>query len=48
MYKRPAQGTAILATLQTAAFHPANDASYQVVTQYIARFERDVRPVESP
>ena len=43
-----AQGTAILATLQTAAFHPANDASYQVVTQYIARFERDVRPVESP
>lgn len=43
-----AQGTAILATLQTAAFHPANDASYQVVAQYIARFERDVRPVESP
>ena len=43
-----AQGTAILATLQTAAFYPANDASYQVVTQYIARFERDVRPVESP
>ena len=43
-----AQGTAILATLQTAAFHPANDASYQVVTDYIARFERDVRPVESP
>ena len=43
-----AQGTTILATLQTAAFYPANDASYQVVTQYIARFERDVRPVESP
>ena len=43
-----AQGTTILATLQTAAFYPANDASYQVLTQYIARFERDVRPVESP
>lgn len=43
-----AQGTTILATLQTAAFYPANDASYQVVTDYIARFERDVRPVESP
>lgn len=43
-----AQGPAILGGMQTTRFHAANDASYQVVTDYIARFERDVRPVESP
>lgn len=43
-----AQGKAILGSMQTARFHPANDASYQVVADYIARFEREVRPVESP
>lgn len=43
-----AQGPDILASMQTARFHPANDATYQVVADYIARFERDVRPVESP
>ena len=43
-----AQGPAILGGMQTTRFHAANDASYQVVSDYIARFERDVRPVESP
>ncbi len=43
-----AQGPAILDGMQTTRFHAANDASYQVVSDYIARFERDVRPVESP
>lgn len=42
------QGKAILGNMQTAQFHPANDASYRVVADYIARFEREVRPVESP
>lgn len=43
-----AQGQALLDNMQTARFHPANDASYRVVKDYIARFEREVRPVESP
>ena len=41
-------GPAILDGMQTTRFHVANDASYNVVSDYIARFERDVRPVESP
>ncbi|MDD5029555.1 MAG: PhnD/SsuA/transferrin family substrate-binding protein [Rhodoferax sp.] len=45
---RTAQGQAILQGMQTAKFHPANDTSYQVVADYVARFERDIRPVESP
>jgi phosphonate transport system substrate-binding protein len=43
-----AQGQSILASMQTAGFYPANDASYQVVSDFIARFERNVRPVQSP
>jgi len=43
-----AQGQAILGGMQTARFHAANNASYNVVRDYVARFERDVRPVESP
>jgi phosphonate transport system substrate-binding protein len=43
-----AQGKVILGNMQTTRFHPSSDASYQVVADYIARFERDVRPVESP
>jgi len=39
-------GQAILAGMETARFHPADDASYQRVADYIARFEREVRPVE--
>jgi len=39
-------GIAILGGMETARFHPADDARYDVVRDYIARFERDVRPVE--
>lgn len=42
-----AEGRAILASMETARFHPADDASYEMVREYIARFEREVRPVES-
>ena len=39
-------GRAILGAMETARFHPADDASYDVVRDYIVRFEREVRPVE--
>ena len=42
------EGRKILAGMETSRFHPANDASYEVVREYIARFERDVRPIERP
>lgn len=41
------QGRAILAGMETARFHAADDASYDVVRQYVARFEKEVRPVEN-
>lgn len=41
------EGRAILAGMETARFHPADDGSYDKVRDYISRFERDVRPVES-
>lgn len=41
-----AEGRAILGGMETARFHPADDASYDIVRDYIARFEREVRPVE--
>lgn len=37
----------ILDNMETARFHPANDASYDRVRQYIKRFEKDVRLVET-
>lgn len=40
------QGKTILAGMETARFYVADDASYDVVRQYIARFEKEVRPVE--
>ncbi len=40
-------GASILAASQTAQFHPATNASYQPVAEFIQRFERTVRPVES-
>ena len=40
------EGKRILAGMETSRFHVANDASYDVVRQYIARFEQSVRPVE--
>jgi len=43
-----AAGQAALLQMQAAAFHPADDSTYQVVAQYVQRFEREVRPVEQP
>jgi len=40
------EGKAILGGMETARFHPADNASYDAVREYIARFEQDVRPVE--
>jgi phosphonate transport system substrate-binding protein len=40
------EGRRILAGAETARFHPANDASYQPVRDFVAIFEKDVRPVE--
>ena len=40
------EGRKILAGMSTARFHAADDASYAKVRDYIAGFERDVRPVE--
>jgi phosphonate transport system substrate-binding protein len=41
------QGQTILAGMETASFHAANDTSYGVVAAFIKRFEKKVRPVES-
>ena len=41
-----AEGQAILAGMSTARFHVADNADYQKVRDYIATFEKDVRPVE--
>lgn len=41
------EGKAILAGMATARFHAADDTSYDRVRDYIARFEKEVRPVES-
>ncbi|MEI8197484.1 MAG: PhnD/SsuA/transferrin family substrate-binding protein, partial [Phycisphaerae bacterium] len=40
------EGRAILAQMETARFLPAADSDYEVVRQYISRFEKEVRPVE--
>lgn len=45
---RDEEGRRILAAMETARFHPAGNASYDRVRNYIATFERDVRPVEQP
>jgi phosphonate transport system substrate-binding protein len=41
-------GKTVLGAMETARFHAANNASYDVVVNYIRRFEREVRPVENP
>lgn len=41
-----ANGKDILSAMETATFHPANDASYDQVAEYIKRFEHEVRKVE--
>ncbi len=40
------QGRSILAGMETAGFHPANDADYEIVANYVKHFEKVVRPVE--
>jgi phosphonate transport system substrate-binding protein len=40
------EGKTILAGMETARFLPASDKEYDVVRQYISRFESEVRPVE--
>jgi phosphonate transport system substrate-binding protein len=40
------EGRRILAGAETARFHAADDASYEVVRNYVAAFEQQVRPVE--
>lgn len=42
------EGQAVLDSMQTARFHPADNAYYDQVRAYIARFEQAVRPVERP
>jgi hypothetical protein len=32
--------------METSHFHVADDASYDLVRNYIKRFEKEVRPVE--
>ncbi|MBI5095638.1 MAG: PhnD/SsuA/transferrin family substrate-binding protein [Candidatus Hydrogenedentes bacterium] len=41
------EGKSILAGMETARFLPASDESYDVARQYISRFVREVRPVET-
>jgi len=43
---KTAEGQIILDKMETARFHAANDASYDVVKDYVARFEKEVRPIE--
>ncbi len=43
---RTPEGRQILAGMATERFHPADDASYTPAREFIARFEREVRPVE--
>lgn len=44
--KQTPEGQAILARMRSGEFHPANNASYDVVRDFVAKFEREVRPVE--
>jgi len=41
-----AEGRSILAGVETARFLPASDEDYNMVRDYVAQFEKDVRPVE--
>lgn len=40
------EGRAILSGMETARFVPASDKDYEVVKDYVACFEKEVRPVE--
>ncbi|MCK9386896.1 MAG: phosphate/phosphite/phosphonate ABC transporter substrate-binding protein [Sulfuritalea sp.] len=39
-------GKSVLAGMETARFLPASDRDYEVVRQYVSRFEKEVRAVE--
>jgi phosphonate transport system substrate-binding protein len=41
-------GAAILAGMETARFFPADNDTYAIVRDFVARFESEVRPVETP
>ena len=43
-----AEGPSILSGMETARFLPAVDGDYDVVRQYVADFEREVRPIVGP
>lgn len=45
---RSHEGQRLLARVETAAFHAADDRSYEPVREFVARFEREVRPVAPP
>ncbi|MDH5423961.1 MAG: phosphate/phosphite/phosphonate ABC transporter substrate-binding protein [Gammaproteobacteria bacterium] len=45
LHKTPA-GQELLNGMETARFHPADDGTYDKVRQFVARFEKEVRPVE--
>ena len=40
------EGSLVLASMQTSGFYQSDDASYDRVRDYVARFEKDVRPVQ--
>lgn len=40
------QGKEILAGMETARFHPATDADYEIVRRYVEQFEKTIRPVK--
>lgn len=43
--KESSAGVSILSGMETAHFLPAADGDYDVVRRYVARFEREVRPI---
>lgn len=40
------EGRQILVGMETARFHAADDASYDIVRNYVERFQKEVRPIE--
>lgn len=42
------KGKKILFGMETARFYPANNKSYDIVREYIKKFEKEIRPVEKP
>jgi phosphonate transport system substrate-binding protein len=42
-----AEGQALLGAAELSGFHPASDRDYEVARIFLARFEREVRPLEA-